>query len=378
MSASANLQAVRRRRLHWGLMGVGSSTKHQLTVRAARSAAALHLPLVAAAAGTDTKTLLKALAALPARGDCARIAATLAHNGKSDIGLRHRALKSQAARPPLLRAATRYSNRPTLTAAGTGSAAWAGRRSFRLMSRWHIAIASEFDDPSTRKKMAERAESPVGFLRRLASDDAATVRAAVAERRDCPADVMSLLSADSAPRVRAAVARNPAAPESVLDSAPDDPNSSVREAAAQNERTSSAALGVLVKRSRSGAEVHWHAARHRNASPQMLRSLAQDRDGYTRQLAAANPNCSPEMVETFAASDDVWLRSGAADNPSTPAGLLQRLASDDAAMVRLCLARNRLCPPAVLVRLTNDADGSVSRAASANLAALDRASHAAA
>ena len=230
----------------------------------------------AEAAGASVKSTLKALDRLEPRGGCAAAAAKLAADRSLDIFIREKALHHVAATPPTLRAAARYTGRPSLTAAGSGSAAWPGRRQLSQITRRDMAKVADSNTADRRRQITTSAACAPAFLRRLVNDDTNVIRSDVAAHRRSPPDTLAVLAADAHSRVRIAAAHNP------------------------------------------------------NTPPALLSGLAQDPSGPARRAVADNPSSTPETLAGLAAASGSGhagndLRARLAANPSRPTGLLERL-----------------------------------------------------
>ena len=81
-----------------------------------------------------------------------------------------------------------------------------------------LAALGRSEEVMVRATVAERVETPLTVLLKLAEDDATSVRAGLArnEREDLPLEVREGLAKDKAPEVQLALVRNPAAPNSVI------------------------------------------------------------------------------------------------------------------------------------------------------------------
>ena len=209
----------------------------RVCARVARGAPWMTVDKAAQTAGVKAKAIHKALASLPLRSGCATTAAKLADNGSLDICLRQRALAHRAAAPPTLRAATRHVHRPTLTSAGLGSAAWAGRRERAQMTRSQMALVSGFSEEGLRRQTTSSPACPAAMLRRLAADDVNTIRVDVAAHAHSPPDALAVLSTDAHGRVRVAAANNPNTPPSLLVVLASDSSAAARRGVANNPST---------------------------------------------------------------------------------------------------------------------------------------------
>ena len=342
--------------LRWVVMRIASSDVRSC-VRVARCAPWLPVDEAATAAGTSPKSMTRTLERIEPRGGCAAAATQLAIDGSVDIYIRQRALKHPAAPPATLRAATRHTSRPSLTAAGAGSAAWAGRRQLSRTIRPQIALVAGFSDPDRRRQATSGGVSAAAILRRLASDEADTIRVDVAAHPRCPPDALARLSADGHGRARIAVANNPNTPAVTLGLLASDSSSSARRGVANNPSSTSETLSGLVASAgsgRSGDKLRVCVAANPNCAAGLLERLSGSADDDIRLAAAANPNTSHEMLDRCAGSNDKWLLYGAAQNPACPPRLLERLSGHAQDWARRGVAENPATPPELLVDLAAD------------------------
>ena len=323
-------------------------------VRVARCAPWLPVDEAATAAGTSPKSMAKTLERLEPRGGCAAVATRLAIDGSVDIYIRQRALEHPAAPPATLRAATRHASRPSLTTAGAGSAAWAGRRQLAQTIRPQMALVAGFSDLDRRRQATSGGVCAAAILRRLASDEADTIRVDVAAHPHCPPDALAKLSTDDHGRARIAVANNPNTPAVTLSTLASDPSSSARRGVANNPTSTSETLTGLVASAgsgRSGDKLRVCVAENSNCSADLLERLSESKDDDIRFAAAANPNASHEMLDRCADSNDKWLIYGAAHNPACPPRLLERLSGHAHDWARLGVAKNPAAQPGLLIEL---------------------------
>ena len=326
-------------------------------VRVARCAPWLPVDEAATAAGASPKSMTKTLERLEPRGGCAAVATRLAIDGSVDIYIRQRALEHPAAPPSTLRAATRHTSRPTLTTAGAGSAAWAGRRQLSQTIRPQMALVAGFSDPDRRRQATSGGVSAAAILRRLADDEADIIRVDVAAHQHCPPDALARLSTDAHGRARIATANNPNTPAVTLSVLASDPSSSARRGVANNPSSTSEILTGLVASAgsgRSGDKLRSCVAANPNCSAGLLERLSGSEDDDIRFAAAANPNASHEMLDRCAGSNDQWLLYGTAHNPACPPLLLERLSGHAHDWARRGVAENPATPPGLLVDLAAD------------------------
>ncbi len=93
-------------------------------------------------------------------------------------------------------------------------------------------------------------------------------------------------------------------------------------------------------------------ARNLNTPPETLTFLAGDKDSFVRRLVAYNENIPPKTLTALARDPDTEVRQGVARNPNTPPEALFTLARDENYDVRINVAGNRKTPPKTLAALS--------------------------
>ena len=100
--------------------------------------------------------------------------------------------------------------------------------------------------------------------------------------------------------------------------------------------------------------------------PEVLDSIATDRDLDVRTFVAANRRTAPATLNRIVLDDHPWVRRVLARNRNTPVNALERLAGDSDYLVRLDVARNPSTPPHLLLALAEDFESSVVEAVAGN------------
>ncbi len=182
-------------------------------------------------------------------------------------------------------------------------------------------------------------------LTRLAKSADDDVRRACAANPRTPAAALEMLAHDREPVVRASAARNPRLPEDALGSLPLDSDIRVRSAALKNPSSKNVAADQTEVTSNPGphklrltpvdlqematnkrAEVRIQAAYHHNATPGLLAFLGGERRSVqVRRVVAANPNTPPEVLRSLADDKDADVRRAVAFNSATPSDALAEL-----------------------------------------------------
>ncbi len=107
-------------------------------------------------------------------------------------------------------------------------------------------------------------------------------------------------------------------------------------------------------------------ARHRKASPRLLRRLARDASHEVRAAVAGHGKAPVDLLSELSADRRREVRRAVASHSAAPSEALERLASDAVQQVRFAAARNPATPQPVLDALTQDDDFFVMAAAAAN------------
>ena len=379
---------------------------HKTATRAARLSPSADLKTVAEAAGVGVGTLIGHLRELPARGRCAAVAARAAASARRE--LRAVALSHPSCPRGVLRAAATL--RPkSLSSAGTGTAAWAQRRSVdspRVRRRAIRDVASfnssvridAWGDPRTPPAVlagcardplrdgvgviamntsadthllecfAQHPDDHVRFylaqnpacgsrvVQRLARDAEDEVRGQAASHLRCSQVVLRTLATDSDPLTRMNVARHPECPNDLFLALATDTHPSVRAALAGR--------GDLPEhlRDRLAGDSSWEvvgaSANRRGCAESLLRRLSESRDAYTQICVASNQSTPTDVLQRLAEHPDARVRAAVAGNPAAPADLLQRLSGDDSAEVLAYLVDNPSCDQQLVDRL-GDGDPAV-------------------
>ena len=243
-------------------------------VRGARSAAAFDLLTVAATANLSGFAAAEALRSLPARGVCARHAATLLeHHDASAAGAavaRHRALSPARARLAALAINDFENARGVLR----GTAGWTSRighdqrapRSTWVQWAEHLYIRQS--GSYANRVLAGDRRTPPLMLHRLMEHYDELVREAAVLHPECPSSLFTRAAVDTAVLVRETVAARSDCPETLLERLAGDDAHDVRAAVAGNART----------------------------SPAVVQRLAGDRHRTVRSVAAAHPACDKTTV----------------------------------------------------------------------------------
>ena len=400
------------------------SAKRRALVRNARNAPAFHLRDVAVTTGESMETARDQLTALPLRGRCAEIAASLS---SGDEYIRASARAHQAYPPQRERAATGGA----LSWAATGTASWASRgldgdRTPRSAVT-AIAEAAARGASSDLAFAAETGACPPLMLEHLSAEPGARVAA----NPSAPAGLLNRLARVGNPRTKTTVAANPAAPEHALaHMAKHDPqiaglggqvaehpgcppkilallagseNRATIEAVVRNPATPPDALRLLAPRPNLAVAVVEHpncpldllvastrpeaetdgrpkppnqqireavmataVARHPSASAALLHRLASCGSPTARWNVAANPNTEHRTFQTLSTDNHQNVRQRVAGNPNCGQALLERLARDPSPYVRQSAAANPGCGEALLAVLTADPAHHVRHSAAGN------------
>ena len=104
-----------------------------------------------------------------------------------------------------------------------------------------------------------------------------------------------------------------------------------------------------------------------NASPEILKKLAEDEDWEVRETVARNPKTPVDILRKLALDEDDDVRWGAIQNPNMTAEALKKLAEDEDWEVRETVAENPKTPVDILRKLALDEDEHVSKAAEKQL-----------
>ena len=104
-------------------------------------------------------------------------------------------------------------------------------------------------------------------------------------------------------------------------------------------------------------------AKNKNASPEILKKLAEDEDWAVRETVAKNPGTPVEILRKLAFDEDEHVGKAVAINLSTTFDILKEQAEDEDANVRETVAENPRTPDDILRKLALDEDVHVSKAA---------------
>ena len=146
------------------------------------------------------------------------------------------------------------------------------------------------------------------------------------------------LALSDSPDERLGVAGSESTPPEVLDSIATDRDLDVRSYVAANRRTASATLNRIVLDDHP--QVRRMLARNRNTPVNALERLAGDSDYLVRLDVARNPSTPPHLLLALAEDFESSVVEAVAGNPSTPMDLLETLAKDQDSRVRAAAARN--------------------------------------
>ena len=69
-------------------------------------------------------------------------------------------------------------------------------------------------------------------------------------------------------------------------------------------------------------------AKNKNASPEILKKLAEDEDANVRYAVAKNPKTPIDILRNLAGDGDPDVRREVVRNPNTPVDVLRKLAED--------------------------------------------------
>ena len=302
-------------------------------VRAARSAPALPLRSVAAAAGVTVDVAARQLRDLRFRAACGEIARA---------GLRR-----------------------------------GGRSAAAVMSSrgvWAPAAARAARVPGAKKDWARRSRAlpeaaralPLAGYHKLASDENHTVRETVAYMSRCPARALTQIAASQADgsepwmaiqffdpsneetqmgsdaKARLVAARNRACPTAALVVLASDRLPVVRHAAACNAACPPAALAALA--GDDHPYVRSGVPRNAAAATVTLTALAgacsQDQP-HTREIIGAHPRTSQRTLARLAEDPEPRVQAAVAENPSCSAALLEHLSGDTYTEVMRAARRNK-------------------------------------
>ena len=381
---------------------------YKTATRAARLSPSADLKTVAEAAGVGVGTLIGHLRELPARGRCAAVAARAAPSARRE--LRAVALSHPGCPRGVLRAAATL--RPkSLSSAGTGTAAWAQRRSVDSPRVRHRAIRdvasvsasvrldawsdprtppavlagcvrdplsdgiqaiviNSSTDPHLLECFAQHPDDQVRFclaqnpacgprvVQRLARDVEDEVRCEAASHPRCSQAALRELATDSDPLTRMNVARHPKCPSDLFSVLATDTHPPVRAALAQRGDLPEQLCDRLA--GDSSWEVVRASANRRGCAESLLRQLSESSDVCTQICVASNQSTPTDVLQRLAEHPDAEVRAAVAGNPATPTDLLQRLSHDDSAEVLAYLVDNRSCDQQIVDRL-GDGDPDVHR-----------------
>ena len=241
-------------------------------VRGARTAAAFDLLTVAAAANLSGFAAAKALRSLPARGVCARHAATLLehHDASAAGAARHRTLSPARARL----AASAINDFENARGVLRGTAGWTSRIGHDQRAprstwvQWAEHLHKRQSGSYINRALAGDRRTPPLMLHRLMEHHDELVREAAVLRPGCPSSLFTRAAVDTAVLVRETVAARSDCPETLLERLAGDDAHDVRAAVAGNART----------------------------SPAVVQRLAGDRHRTVRSAAAAHPACDKTTV----------------------------------------------------------------------------------
>ena len=330
----------------------------QRALRVARAAPWLPLRSVAATAAEHERVLV-ALRTRSGRGRCARLLAdgfvSRPHRGEEIIA-------DKRCPPPIVRLAA-LTRGSAAQAAGSGTAAWAGRDPVHCASpRSRLLTVT-----TLQLTIAGNSSCPPAMLTRMAvnSFDPDT-RTKVAANPATDYQVLALLAGDEVIWVRRHVAANPNSGPGLLRRLACDISTSVQNAVASNITSPQDVLETLCE----GYESLYHrstrsvVAANPACDPGLLERLAENDN--TVPVVAANPNSDPLLLQTLTRHHNLDVRIAAASNPSTPPEALDALIRHDteraAWKVRAVVAANPACSSQSLQRLARDPSQAVQTA----------------
>ena len=307
-------------------MALTLQTRTRQATRAARSAPAMSLHAVAAAADTTGRSLVDVLGNLQQRGRCAALAADTATSAAISMRVVGVAWKLC---PPGMRRLAAMDRFAVVRAAAAGTAAWHGRD---LDLEWR---------PAPRSTCAAAARSVAhSFI------DAA------ADNKMCPPTILAALAQHDDWRIRETVAENPLCDRGLLTVLSHDPSWRVGLSVASNPNTAATTVAAMARR-HSSDEVRETAAANPNCPTGLLAELGQDNDWIIRRGVARNLNC-PTGVLVELARDNPAVRESVALNPNCPTGTLTEIGEDSDRMVRCAVVENSSCDPVFLAAAAAD------------------------
>ena len=330
-------------------------------LRSVRSAAGARLRDVASAADTTEQKLRRRVAAIPARGRCAKAAAgALAAAAASREGVPPRTVGT--AHPAALTA--HLSAMSTSVRDGArGAASWATRTGVHpYPPRGRLArLAATTADPAFSghravalgQAAARSSRCPPAQLTRLSGVEHVGQCAAI--NPALPAgQIRRLVAASTDPLLRAAAAENPACPTHIVDALSQDDHADVREGAAANPNISVDALRWFADWDGGGfALAAWYGgARNPNCPPDLIETFMQSAAGGSFEgvelSVAGNPNAPRRLHEQIAASGYPESQTELAQNPACAAETLGHLA-DTSSQAWFEALENPRCPQRLLV-----------------------------
>lgn len=90
--------------------------------------------------------------------------------------------------------------------------------------------------------------------------------------------------------------------------------------------------------------------------PEVLTSLAQDKDVDVRLAVLKNPIVTPLILQTMSRDENDMVRSFVAGNSKAPHEVVVQLSKDKSSVVRGAVAQNPNAPPEALIELSKDKD----------------------
>ena len=349
-------------------------------VRAARSAPALPLRSVAAAAGVTVDVAARQLRGLRLRATCSELVFEAVASVRDPFKRLddYRTMMAVYAHPASPRGLLRCLSADRVAGLEKGvpassTARWSAQRragaplNVAAPRVAVVAAARSFLLPARRGAAAHLSCPPL-VLTRIAIHERSemSVTAEATRNPNCAPAVLAALSRDEDVDVRARIAEHPSCPAVALTTiAETDPNMALR---ARALRPTDPAVVVGSAAAHPDPLMRIVAAKHRDISPELLTTLAEDPTPRTRQTVAAHPSCPTSVLQRLASDPDVYVRAVAVANPNISYRLVANAAHDHAPQTRAAAAARGDCPPDVLQRLAGDDSVNVRAASAANTA----------
>lgn len=143
--------------------------------------------------------------------------------------------------------------------------------------------------------------------------------------------------------VRSKVAKNDATGADTLARLAMDPDDYVRTAVARHRNTTPETLASMVAAHDASKYVRQALAANRNTPTTALAPSSSD-DYFTRKALAGNPNIDPQILRTLAGDRDLTIVEAVAKNPATPDDAVLALVSHSSSAVAEALGRRNRNP----------------------------------